>query len=119
MMKPERPVGIVGYGAYIPRFRIAAREIARIWDAPEERRSTRRAYPVPTKIRSPCLSRRHATRWRERILHLTVSRQCGSAARAIPTRSNHPAHWSPRRSARRRGSAPQTGSSPAKLALRR
>ena len=32
MMKPERPVGIVGYGVYIPRFRIAAREIARIWD---------------------------------------------------------------------------------------
>lgn len=32
MMKPERPVGIAGYGVYIPRFRIAAREIARIWD---------------------------------------------------------------------------------------
>ncbi|MBO9336571.1 MAG: hydroxymethylglutaryl-CoA synthase [Roseiflexus sp.] len=32
MMKPERPVGITGYGVYIPRFRIAAREIARIWD---------------------------------------------------------------------------------------
>lgn len=32
MMKPERSVGITGYGVYIPRFRIAAREIARIWD---------------------------------------------------------------------------------------
>ncbi|WP_448543797.1 hydroxymethylglutaryl-CoA synthase [Roseiflexus sp.] len=32
MMKPERPVGITGYGIYIPRFRIAAREIARVWD---------------------------------------------------------------------------------------
>ncbi len=31
MMKPNRPVGLVGYGAYIPRYRIAAREIARIW----------------------------------------------------------------------------------------
>src|SRR5689334_11167571 len=31
MMKPDKPVGIVGYGVYIPRYRIAAREIARVW----------------------------------------------------------------------------------------
>src|SRR5262245_38773977 len=31
MMRPSKPVGIVGYGVYIPRYRIAAREIARIW----------------------------------------------------------------------------------------
>lgn len=31
MMKPERPVGLVGYGVYVPRYRIAAKEIARIW----------------------------------------------------------------------------------------
>jgi hydroxymethylglutaryl-CoA synthase len=31
MMKPDRPVGLVGYGVYVPRYRIAAREIARIW----------------------------------------------------------------------------------------
>jgi len=30
-MKPTRPVGIVGYGAYVPRFRVAAAEIARVW----------------------------------------------------------------------------------------
>jgi hydroxymethylglutaryl-CoA synthase len=32
-MRTDRPVGIAGYGAYIPRYRIAAQEIARVWNA--------------------------------------------------------------------------------------
>ena len=32
LLKPSRPVGIVGYGAYVPRYRLPAREVARIWD---------------------------------------------------------------------------------------
>ncbi|MBI2844995.1 MAG: hydroxymethylglutaryl-CoA synthase [Chloroflexi bacterium] len=35
-MIPNREVGIVGYGAYIPRFRIRADEISRIWKDGEE-----------------------------------------------------------------------------------
>ena len=31
MASPREQVGIIGYGAYIPRFRIAAGEIARVW----------------------------------------------------------------------------------------
>ncbi|MBR6089928.1 MAG: hydroxymethylglutaryl-CoA synthase [Anaerolineaceae bacterium] len=31
ILTPERPVGIVGYGAYIPRYRISDAEIGRIW----------------------------------------------------------------------------------------
>lgn len=31
ILKPIRPVGIAGYGAYIPRYRLPAREVARIW----------------------------------------------------------------------------------------
>ncbi|MBA3530722.1 MAG: hydroxymethylglutaryl-CoA synthase, partial [Ardenticatenales bacterium] len=31
IMKPQRPAGIVGYGAYIPKYRIVAEEIARVW----------------------------------------------------------------------------------------
>jgi len=30
-MKPLREVGIVGYGAYIPRYRLPATEVARVW----------------------------------------------------------------------------------------
>jgi hydroxymethylglutaryl-CoA synthase len=31
MLKPTRDVGIVGYGAYVPRFRLPAKEVARVW----------------------------------------------------------------------------------------
>jgi len=31
VMKPERQVGIVGYGAYIPRYRLPGKEVSRVW----------------------------------------------------------------------------------------
>ena len=31
MMRPSRPVGIIGYGAYVPRYRLPATEVSRIW----------------------------------------------------------------------------------------
>jgi len=31
LLQPSRPVGIVGYGAYVPRYRLPATEISRIW----------------------------------------------------------------------------------------
>jgi hydroxymethylglutaryl-CoA synthase len=30
-MKPARDVGIVGYGAYVPRYRLSASEVSRVW----------------------------------------------------------------------------------------
>src|SRR5512139_3510726 len=31
LLKPAKPVGIVGYGAYVPRFRLPAKEVSRVW----------------------------------------------------------------------------------------
>ncbi|MBL8058043.1 MAG: hydroxymethylglutaryl-CoA synthase [Anaerolineales bacterium] len=31
LMRPSRPVGIAGYGAYVPRYRLPAKEVARVW----------------------------------------------------------------------------------------
>src|SRR5512142_324141 len=31
LLKPIKPVGIVGYGAYVPRYRLPAKEVARVW----------------------------------------------------------------------------------------
>jgi hydroxymethylglutaryl-CoA synthase len=31
LMKPENAVGIVGYGAYVPRYRLPASEVSRVW----------------------------------------------------------------------------------------
>ncbi|HIQ00799.1 MAG TPA: hydroxymethylglutaryl-CoA synthase, partial [Anaerolineales bacterium] len=31
VLRPNRPVGIVGYGAYVPRYRLPATEVDRIW----------------------------------------------------------------------------------------
>lgn len=31
LLKPAHPVGIIGYGAYVPRYRLPASEVARVW----------------------------------------------------------------------------------------
>lgn len=31
LLKPKNQVGVVGYGAYVPRYRLPAKEVARVW----------------------------------------------------------------------------------------
>src|SRR5512132_2905454 len=31
LLKPAKPVGIIGYGSYVPRYRLPAKEVARVW----------------------------------------------------------------------------------------
>lgn len=33
LLKPSRSVGIIGYGAYVPRYRLPASEVSRVWTA--------------------------------------------------------------------------------------
>lgn len=35
LLRPARPVGIAGYGAYVPRYRLPASEVARVWTGGE------------------------------------------------------------------------------------
>jgi hydroxymethylglutaryl-CoA synthase len=35
LLKPDRPVGFVGYGVYIPRYRLPASEVTRLWSGGE------------------------------------------------------------------------------------
>ena len=32
VLKPARPVGIIGYGAYVPRYRLPGTEVSRLWE---------------------------------------------------------------------------------------
>jgi hydroxymethylglutaryl-CoA synthase len=36
LLMPRRAVGIVGYGAYVPMYRLPAKEVARVWGASDE-----------------------------------------------------------------------------------
>ncbi|MFZ8842431.1 MULTISPECIES: hydroxymethylglutaryl-CoA synthase [Thermoflexus] len=48
IMKPARPVGIVGYGAYVPRYRLPGVEISRLWTGGAEPPPIReKAVPGP------------------------------------------------------------------------
>jgi hydroxymethylglutaryl-CoA synthase len=47
-MTSVRPIGIVGYGAYVPRYRLPAKEVARVWQGGKDHLPIReKAVPGP------------------------------------------------------------------------
>ena len=50
MMKPIRPVGIVGYGAYIPRYRLPSKEIAQVWKGDQDAPTPVAEKSVPIRV---------------------------------------------------------------------
>ena len=119
------PVGIVGYGAYIPRYRIKTSEVARAWgwDAEAYRKGLGMEEKSVAARDQDCITlaveaaRRAIRRARDRpgedrrdLHRLRVASVRRQAQRHRP---------SPRRSGRPAGSTPPTWSSPARRAPRR
>ena len=86
LLKPPRDVGIVGYGAYVPRYRLPAKEVARIWAGGGEGGCPSRRRPSPgwTRTSSPCPSKRPATPWRAPASTRPRSAPFGWAAESHP-----------------------------------
>ena len=108
MLKPIRDVGIVGYGAYVPRYRLPAAEVRRVW------KDSSGGLPIKEKavagldedtITMSIEASRNALA-RAGIDPQELPRECGWAASRIRTRSSRHRPSSVRRSARRHTSRP-------------
>ena len=55
VMKPHRDVGIVGYGAYVPRYRLPGVEIRRMWETSSRVHRTLEHSSIPAEAKSICL----------------------------------------------------------------
>jgi len=120
IMKPKRDVGIVGYGAYVPRFRIRAEEIARVWSGAED------GLPIEEKA-VPGLDEDTVTMSIEAARNALARAEIDpQQLRAVwigseshPTPSNRRPLWWRKRSARPARSWQAIGNSRAKPALKR
>lgn len=99
LLKPSKPVGIVGYGAYVPRYRLPAKEVARVWTGGKA------SLPIKEKA-VPGLDEDVATMSIEAARN--AMKRAGIDAQSLRavwvgsnrtrTRSNPPPHWWLRRS---------------------
>jgi hydroxymethylglutaryl-CoA synthase len=71
LLKPAKSVGIIGYGAYIPRYRLPAREVARVWVGG-------RASGLPIKEKAvPGLDEDVVTMSLEAVRNASIGNPCG------------------------------------------
>src|SRR5574340_30332 len=107
LLRPTNPVGIIGYGAYVPRYRLPAKEVSRIW------MGGRGGLPIKEKA-VPGLDEDVATMSIEAASNDMNRAPCRWDLKHTTTRLNRHPRSLPRRSAQFRVLRPQTGSSPAK-----
>src|SRR5512146_3112591 len=100
-LRPQRPVGIIGYGAYVPRYRLPAAEVARVW-------AGGKAGGLPVKEKA-------VAGLDEDVITMSIE----AARNRTPAPSSLPARWSPKPSAPPRPQIRPTGNSPARPAPRR
>ena len=79
VMQSRRKVGIVGYGAYVPRYRLPGTEIGRMWDAQETSSPPAKEKAVPgldedLLSRLARETRRPEAEWRRALVAPTLPR---------------------------------------------
>ena len=92
LLRPARDVGLVGYGAYVPRYRLPATEVARVWtEGAGGLAHQRKGRPGPGRRRGHHVDRGRPQRGGPRPASTPPrSARSGSAARATPTPSSPP-----------------------------
>ena len=118
ILKPARPVGIIGYGAYVPRYRLPASEVARVWTGGKGGLPIKeKAVPgLDEDVITMSIEAARNALARAGIDPQLTARRVGRLRIAPLRRQTHlPPSW-PRPSAPPRTSRPPTGNSPARPA---
>ncbi|HQX75291.1 MAG TPA: hypothetical protein PL074_03220 [Thermoflexales bacterium] len=84
-MKPVKPVGIVGYGAYVPRYRLPAHAVSELWTHGNAQPPVREKS-VPGLDEDVATMSIEAARNAINLIMFGRLARCGWAANLTPTR---------------------------------